>query len=53
MHDISTRSNRKTMLRFIHKKQASPANTHKPVMNISIKKLNKFNNEANTEKNEG
>ena len=49
MHDISNNIPQNTMLRFIHKRQASPANTHKPVMNISIKKLNKFNNEANTE----
>ena len=42
-----TRSNRNTMLRFIHNKQALPA------VNISIKKLNKFNNEANREKLKG
>ena len=44
-----TRSNRNTMLRFIHKRQASLAYKHKPVMNISIKQLKKMNNEANTE----
>ena len=44
-----TRSNRNKMLRFIHKRQASPADTHKKAMNISIKQLNKLKNEANTE----
>ena len=41
------------MLRFIHKGQALPANTHYIVMNLSFKKLHKFNNEANTEKLKG
>ena len=52
MHDTFNKIQQNTILKFIHKRQASPANTHKPVMNILIKKLNKFNNEANIE-NEG
>ena len=53
MPDISTRSHRKSMLRFIPNRQALPANIHLPAINTSIKKLNKFKNEANTEKTEG
>ena len=49
MHNTFNKIQQKTVLKFIHKRQASLANTHKPVMNISIKKLNKFNNESNTE----
>ena len=49
MYNILDKIQQNTVLKFIHKIQASPAYKHKPVMNISIKKLDKLNNEANTE----
>ena len=52
MHNILNKIQQNIMLRFTHKRQASPAYKHKPVMNISFKQLNKLNNEANT-KTEG
>ena len=48
MHNIFNKIQQNTLLKFIHKRQASPAYKHKPVMNISFKQLNKLNNEANT-----
>ena len=52
MHITFNKIQQKTVLKFIYKTQASLAYKHKPEMNISFKKLNKLNNEANTE-NEG
>ena len=52
MHNIFNNIQQNTVLKFIHKRQASPAYKHKPEMNISFKQLNKLNNEANIE-NEG
>ena len=49
MHNIFNQIQHNTILKFIHKRQASLAYKHKPEMNISFKKLNKMNNEANTE----
>ena len=52
MHNTFNKIQQNTMLKFTHKRQALPAYKHKPLMNISFKKLNKLNNEANT-KTEG
>ena len=49
MHNIFNKIQQNTVLKFIYKRQASPAYKHKPVMNISFKQLNKLNNEANIE----
>ena len=49
MHNIFNNIQQNTVLKFIHKRQASPAYKHKPEMNISFKQLKKLNNEANTE----
>ena len=49
MHNIFNKIQQNTVLKFIHKRQASPAYKHKLVMSISIKQLDKLNNEANTE----
>ena len=49
MHNIFNQIQQNTILKFIHKIQASLAYKHKPVMSISIKQLNKLNNEANIE----
>ena len=49
MHNILNKIQQNIMLRFTHKRQASPAYKDKPVMNISFKQLNQLNNEANTE----
>ena len=49
MHNTFNKIQQNTVLNFIHKRQASPAYKHKPVMSISIKQLNKLNNKANTE----
>ena len=40
------RSNKTTVLKFIHKGQALPVNTHQLVINFSFNKLNKFKYEA-------
>ena len=49
MHNIFNQTQQNTILKFIHKRQASLAYKHKPVMNISIKELKKLKNEANIE----
>ena len=49
MHNIFNQIQQNTILKFIDKTQASLAYKHQLVMNISIKQLNKLNNEANTE----
>ena len=49
MHNTFNKIQQNTVLKVIHKIQASPAYKHKRVMNISFKQLNKLNNEANTE----
>ena len=49
MHNTFNKIQQNIVLKFIHKRQASPAYKHKPVMSISIKQLNKLNNEDNTE----
>ena len=49
MHNIFNKIQQNIVLKFIHKRQASPAYKHKPVMSISIKQLDKMNNESNTE----
>ena len=49
MHNTFNKIQQNTVLKFNHKRQASPTYTHKLVMNISFKQLNKLNNEANTE----
>ena len=49
MHNIFNKIQQNTVLKFIHKIQASPAYTHKPILNIPIKQLNNLKNEANTE----
>ena len=48
MHNIFNKIQQDTVLKFIHKRQASLAYKHKPVMSIS-KQLDKLKNEANIE----
>ena len=49
MHNTFNKIQQKTVLKFIHKRQASPAYKHKPIMSISIKQLKKLGNESNTD----
>ena len=49
MHNIFNKIQQNIVLKFIHKRQASPAYKHKLVMSISINQLDMLNNETNTE----